>query len=1132
MLSPPCAGFFLRAQQYKKTMRGHTVGKYLLVASMNKDLEIALRIKADLAAAVAEVKEFGEALEETGEQAAAATTGTKAWSNSNDQLAKSASGLLRDLKAYDEALSSTALSLEEIAAQEQRLDRLMAQGAISMKEYEEAVTKLDKQEAAITKQKAELIKAQEKEQQQLAKQQREAEKQEAALAKSHAAEEKELSKLVNTADKAGAELEKLTADAVKLEAALKAGKITQEDYARAMGGIAARRRDIEATNTALGRLGFNSREARGELITLGRSLATGNFSGAASDILRMSQRVDGAGAAFTRFAIPVAASTAVVAAYAAVTYGAWQENRQFENTLTLTGNAAGLTKASFDDLSRGIEESTNATIGQSKQIALELAKTGRFSSEVIASFGKAAAVTQQITGKSAADIVRDFASMEGGVAKWAAEHNKSMNFVTLEQYNYIRNLEEQGRTEEAYLFASETYLKALQEQHEKSLTEIERDWIAVNKAASEYYDTVKQLVAGSPQLKISINEDFIGARSRQLQRQGVDPDTDDTIIRLRQENQVMQQKIVDEAAAAKAEADEKAAANEAISATDRIRQASLRADRQKQLDNELAQLEKDFANALKVKGNQDLPEFSDTNKKKLEAEIRKRYEEKPNKKDDAALKASESYVKSLEQQAAAIGKTAAEVRLLASEEQKLTDEQQARVNGALIELQWEEERQKLLKETQQLQELEIQLLRAQGKEQEAAQLEFKRRYTTFLDELSDENKAKGKELVDNLLDMQLLQSQLAQVEKSFQKTLDEIARKESSINVQREAGLISEYEARKQIYELHQQQAAELEKLRPIFAELQSAPGEVGENARAIIAAMDEEIMRLQSTMTLLQSTLRDGLESGLTDAILGLADGTMTLRDAVRSLVQGVAESLAQMAAQALAQKAVAALFSLGGDKDSGESMKDGATATTAAAGALSFAATQWAAVALQIKAAAASLAASGGSGGGGGGSSGGSSSGGWMSTLFNAVASYYAADGGHITGPGTSTSDSIPAMLSDNEYVTRAAVVGQPGALNFLHDFNTRGMAALLDWAPAHHSNGGLAGVPAPAMPSPTMGNSSLPEPASAFSATLQNSQNFYLIDDPKRVTEMFNTPAGEEAIAVMISRDPAKFRSILGV
>lgn len=68
---------------------------------------------------------------------------------------------------------------------------------------------------------------------------------------------------------------------------------------------------------------------------------------------------------------------------------------------------------------------------------------------------------------------------------------------------------------------------------------------------------------------------------------------------------------------------------------------------------------------------------------------------------------------------------------------------------------------------------------------------------------------------------------------------------------------------------------------------------------------------------------------------------------------------------------------------------------------------------------------------------------------------------------------------MLSDQEYVVRASVVQQPGALAFLHDYNRHGMAALEGWLPrVRHATGGLAGIPAQNMPVP----SSVPETAMA--------------------------------------------------
>jgi hypothetical protein len=57
----------------------------------------------------------------------------------------------------------------------------------------------------------------------------------------------------------------------------------------------------------------------------------------------------------------------------------------------------------------------------------------------------------------------------------------------------------------------------------------------------------------------------------------------------------------------------------------------------------------------------------------------------------------------------------------------------------------------------------------------------------------------------------------------------------------------------------------------------------------------------------------------------------------------------------------------------------------------------------------------------------------------------------------------------LSTTEFVTRAAVVKQPGAREFLEDFNERGMQALDEWAVVErHANGGLAGLAPDEVPS----------------------------------------------------------------
>ena len=284
---------------------------------------------------------------------------------------------------------------------------------------------------------------------------------------------------------------------------------------------------------------------------------------------------------------------------------------------------------------------------------------------------------------------------------------------------------------------------------------------------------------------------------------------------------------------------------------------------------------------------------------------------------------------------------------------------------------------------------------------------------------------------------------------------------------------------------------------------------------------------------------LRSGIENGMQDALRGLADGTQSLQEAAVSFLQAVSRSLADVAAQQLAQKATAGHMSLFGQGEQDTSMVTGAAAVTSAAGALAAAGGTLVTGAAALQSAAGSLALANGvkgagvaaSGAGAAGAAGAAAggSGGWSSI----TSMFGFASGGHIKGPGTGTSDSIPILASNDEFMTRAAVVRQPGALAFLEQFNRYGMAALSAWAtPLRHATGGLMGTPAPAMPAPGLAASRLQEPAKNLSATLKNNQNFYLVDDPSRIGDVMAGRYGDEAMVLHISRDPQKFRQLLGI
>ncbi|MCC7257844.1 MAG: hypothetical protein IT486_05695 [Gammaproteobacteria bacterium] len=120
--------------------------------------------------------------------------------------------------------------------------------------------------------------------------------------------------------------------------------------------------------------------------------------------------------------------------------------------------------------------------------------------------------------------------------------------------------------------------------------------------------------------------------------------------------------------------------------------------------------------------------------------------------------------------------------------------------------------------------------------------------------------------------------------------------------------------------------------------------------------------------------------------------------------------------------------------------------------------------------------------------------------------------ADGGLVSGPGTSTSDSIPARLSAGEFVLRAEVVRRVGV-----DF----LLAL---------NGGLSG---PRWSGPRLAFADggvVPEIAPAPAAVPSQAVRIVNVIDPGMAADYLNSAAGEKTILNVLSRNGSAVRELL--
>ncbi|HHE3463052.1 TPA: phage tail protein, partial [Pasteurella multocida] len=338
-------------------------------------------------------------------------------------------------------------------------------------------------------------------------------------------------------------------------------------------------------------------------------------------------------------------------------------------------------------------------------------------------------------------------------------------------------------------------------------------------------------------------------------------------------------------------------------------------------------------------------------------------------------------------------------------------------------------------------ELNIQYLRLTGQEVKANLTDIEGRYNKLLAEFQKAGNVEGINLIKKVLPLEQAKVQIDGVQAEINRLFQNQSAQEQRIQSQVNTGLISHLEGQRQLKEVYAQTVSEIEKQLPLLEKLSQMPGAQGEQARNMLEQMKLKIVELKSAGNDLEKAFKDGLTQGIQSSLMGLAQGTMTLRDAIKNLALTIVNSMAQIAAQQLAMQATSAI---GG--------------------------------------------------------------------LFGAVGGVVtAATGGYITGPGTGTSDSIPARLSNGEYVIRAASVSRYG-VDFLHAIN-RGQLRK-------YSTGGLVSMPKvsagkePGLTQAMQNNAGVHAVASPV-----HIQQTLAVDSAELFTAGINTYDGEQAVLTVI-------------
>ena len=792
-------------------------------------------------------------------------------------------------------------------------------------------------------------------------------------------------------------------------------------------------------------------------------------------------------------------AAAVVGSVAVAVVSSYRETQAYEHALIATGNAAGITA----DRLRVVKDNVGAATGEygdAEAALTALAASGQVAGDSLLDAASAAVNLAQLTGQSVEQTTQQIVALAKAPTAELARLSQAYGGVTVEVYQHVRALEAQGRAHEAAKLAIESFSRVEAQRMQEAYARagaLERAWINLGKVIGGVWNTIRNIGRDDLAFRLSKTTDELNRIGTEWKQLGglnsldavlasgeVDAATKQRIRALRQEQATLQREANAEQAKASAQQADHAKQRNAIEALGRAQDA-LGQDRAIAKAQQLRALERDIA-ALRAGGVKDVDGVSlEDYARKRRAQIDERnkppHTPTPKKTDpERQTDAAQRTLEQLREQVAALGDVASgETR--ASEAAKLRYET---TQGALAKIPVALKAQ-LVAEAEALdrQHAAIDAARAHQAEVEKTT----RAYTELQEKLHPK------------------------AERPF----DEAIKQVETLNAALKDGLATQTKY-DELLGRALDTAFSAPKL-PAVIQRNSAGdlGELGQvdQARAQLEAWYREQLQLltdfrtQKIGTQAQWDAKElQLQQQHQQALVQLqsAQTSLLLESAAASF-----DSMAQIAKSFGGEQSATyrALFALS---------KAFAIAQAAIALANNVAEASKYGFPQNIPFIAGALA------------QGATIAGLIAQATFNGGGGY--ATGGHVRGPGTATSDSIPAWLSDFEFVTRAAVVRQPGALAFLEDFNARGMPALDAWHARRFAGAAPPQVSLPRAPRVNFADGGLARAAASVNPQL-NLRLVNAINTDALAESMAQSRGLEQTILNVIDRNGSFLRQRIG-
>lgn len=188
-------------------------------------------------------------------------------------------------------------------------------------------------------------------------------------------------------------------------------------------------------------------------------------------------------------------------------YDSYRSITDMKNALIETGGFAAASAADLDAIATKIADTSNATIGSVRDIATELARSGKYTQDQIRNITRATAEWSTATGRATSDIISDFGKIADDPVKGLAKLNEQYNFLEKGQLTYINGIAKTRGETEAVTEATKLFADVMEERMSKiagTATPLEKMWNDIKKWSSDAWGWVGDHTLGALNLIIDV----------------------------------------------------------------------------------------------------------------------------------------------------------------------------------------------------------------------------------------------------------------------------------------------------------------------------------------------------------------------------------------------------------------------------------------------------------------------------------------------------------------------------------------------------------------------------------------------------------------------------------------------------